>query len=112
MPRSRFAPVKTTNDLLVTRSDAYEIDDRFQLRLASVRRGVPPISDLDPANYKNVADFDARFPLGVPSLVGCDRVSIDGDVRFGADVVLRGSVELNHVGAGQLVIPSSTELIC
>jgi UTP--glucose-1-phosphate uridylyltransferase len=112
VPRSRFAPVKTTNDLLVTRSDAYEIDDRFQLRLAAARAGVPPISDLDPANYKNVADFDARFPLGVPSLVGCDQVSIDGDVRFGADVVLRGSVKLYHSGAGQLVIPSSTELIC
>ena len=26
VPRSRFLPVKTTNDLMVLRSDAYEID--------------------------------------------------------------------------------------
>lgn len=112
VPRSRFTPVKTTNDLLVTRSDAYRINDRFELQLARSRVGIPPVSDLDPANYKNLADFDARFPVGVPSLVGCDRVSIDGDVRFGADVVLRGTVTLNHAGAGQLVIPPATELMC
>ena len=112
VPRSRFTPVKTTNDLLVTRSDAYRIDDRFQLQLAPARAGVPPVGDLDPAHYKNLADFDARFPSGVPSLVGCDRVSIDGDVRFGPDVVLRGNVILNHSGTAQLVIPKATELTC
>jgi UTP--glucose-1-phosphate uridylyltransferase len=112
VPRSRFTPVKTTNDLLVTRSDAYRIDDRFQLQLAPARVGNPPIGDLDPVYYKNVADFDARFPTGVPSLLDCDRLSIDGDVRFGPDVVLRGSIALKHTGSAQLVVPPGTELIC
>ena len=34
VPRERFIPVKTTNDLLVVRSDAYELDDDFKLVLA------------------------------------------------------------------------------
>ena len=38
VPRERFIPVKTTNDLLVVRSDAYELDDDFKLVLRT-RRG-------------------------------------------------------------------------
>jgi UTP--glucose-1-phosphate uridylyltransferase len=112
VPRSRFTPVKTTNDLLITRSDAYRVDDRFQLGLAAARAGKSPIGDLDPTYYKNVADFDARFPAGVPSMIGCDRLSVDGDVRFGPDVVLRGSIALKHAGEEQFVVPPGTELIC
>jgi UTP--glucose-1-phosphate uridylyltransferase len=33
VPRSRFAPVKTTADLLALRSDAYEILENGQVRL-------------------------------------------------------------------------------
>jgi UTP--glucose-1-phosphate uridylyltransferase len=31
VPRSRFAPVKTTNDLLAVRSDAYILTDDFRV---------------------------------------------------------------------------------
>ena len=34
VPRGRFAPVKTTNHLLVVRSDAYELSDDWTVRLA------------------------------------------------------------------------------
>jgi UTP--glucose-1-phosphate uridylyltransferase len=110
VPRSRFRPVKTTNDLLITRSDAYRIDERCQLQLAPTRQGDPPIGDLDPAHYKSVADFDARFPAGVPSMIACQRLTIAGDVRFGSDVVLRGHVTLRQSGEPQLVIPKATQL--
>src|SRR6185437_8797712 len=36
--RPRFAPVKTTNDLLVLRSDAYELDEDYAVELAAARR--------------------------------------------------------------------------
>jgi UTP--glucose-1-phosphate uridylyltransferase len=110
VPRTRFRPVKTTDDLLITRSDAYQVDDQSRLRLAPERRGRPPLARLDPAHYKNVADFDARFPAGVPSMLDCDRLTVDGDVRFGAGVVLRGAVTLHQTGGAQLVIPPGTEL--
>ena len=43
VPRSRFAPVKTTGDLLALRSDAYEVLENGQVRLHESRQGVPPV---------------------------------------------------------------------
>jgi UTP--glucose-1-phosphate uridylyltransferase len=97
VPRSRFVPVKTTNDLLSLRSDAYVIGDGRAVHLADARDGVPPFVDLDPDHYKLVADFDARFPSGAPSLVACDALRVVGDVTFGADVVVRGDVTVEGV---------------
>ena len=94
VPRTRFAPVKTTDDLLSLRSDAYVLTDEAHVELAPPRDGRPPLVDLDPEHYKLMGDFDARFPGGAPSLVACDRLAVRGDVRFGAGVVVRGSVEL------------------
>jgi UTP--glucose-1-phosphate uridylyltransferase len=93
VPRTRFAPVKTTNDLLALRSDAYVLHDDGRIALAPERedRGAPLV-DLDPTHFKLVRDFDARFPAGAPSLVGCERLTVRGDVAFGANVVVRGDV--------------------
>jgi UTP--glucose-1-phosphate uridylyltransferase len=94
VPRSRFVPVKTTNDLLSLRSDAYVIGEGRAVFLAPARGGVPPFVDLDPDYYKLVGRFDARFAGGAPSLVGCEALRVQGDVTFGADVVVRGEVEV------------------
>ena len=99
VPRSRFVPVKTTNDLLSLRSDAYVIGEGRAVHLAPERDGVPPFVDLDRDHYKLVGDFDARFPAGPPSLVGCDALQVVGDVTFGADVVVRGDVTVQGVDA-------------
>jgi UTP--glucose-1-phosphate uridylyltransferase len=95
VPRSRFVPVKTTNDLLSLRSDAYVIGEGRAVHLAPERDGVPPFVDLDPDHYKLVDQFDARFPQGAPSLVACDALRVVGDVTFGAGVVVRGEVEVD-----------------
>jgi UTP--glucose-1-phosphate uridylyltransferase len=94
VPRSRFAPVKTTTDLLVVRSDAYEIGDGFRVRLAEGRDGAPLVS-LDDDHFKLLRDFDARFPHGAPSLREAERLEVEGDVTFGRDVVVRGSVAVH-----------------
>jgi UTP--glucose-1-phosphate uridylyltransferase len=98
VPRSRFVPVKTTNDLLSLRSDAYVIGEGRAVHLAPERDGVPPFVDLDADHYKLVADFDARFPKGAPSLVACEALHVHGDVTFGADVVVRGEVTVDGPG--------------
>jgi UTP--glucose-1-phosphate uridylyltransferase len=95
VPRTRFAPVKTTNDLLCLRSDAYVVDERSRVALDPSRGGVPPTVDLDPEHFKLVDDFEARFPRGAPSLVDCHALTVRGDVTFGADVVVRGDVEVD-----------------
>jgi UTP--glucose-1-phosphate uridylyltransferase len=84
VPRTRFAPVKSTNDLLVVRSDAYVLrDDDAALVPAPEREGMePPLIDLDPRYYKLLSDFEARFPSGPPSLVGAERLVVRGDMVF------------------------------
>jgi UTP--glucose-1-phosphate uridylyltransferase len=54
--------------------------------------GPGPVVTLDDDHYKLVPDFDERFPAGAPSLRGCDRLTVEGDVVFGAGVVVQGSV--------------------
>ena len=93
VPRSRFAPVKTTNELLVVRSDAYALADDARIELAP-RRDAAPYVGLDAEHFKLMADFDARFGAGPPSLVAADRLEVEGDVTFGRDVVVRGSVRV------------------
>jgi UTP--glucose-1-phosphate uridylyltransferase len=90
VPRTRFAPVKTTDDLLIVRSDAYRLTDDWQLQPF----GTPPFVELDKRYYKLLDDFEARFPEGPPSLREAERFVVRGDVTFGAGVVVRGSVEV------------------
>lgn len=95
VPRTRFAPVKTTNDLLVVRSDAYVLHDDARLEPAPDRPGAePPVVDLDPRFYKRIADFEARFPEGPPSLVRAERFVVRGDLTFGAGTVVSGAGEV------------------
>jgi UTP--glucose-1-phosphate uridylyltransferase len=94
VPRRRFSPVKTTEDLLALRSDAYVLADDARVELAPERNGTPPVVDLDDEHFKLLRDFDARFPAGAPSLVGCERLSVEGDVTFGREVVVRGTVSV------------------
>ncbi|MEA2190168.1 MAG: UTP--glucose-phosphate uridylyltransferase [Solirubrobacteraceae bacterium] len=107
--RERFAPVKTTTDLLALRSDAYELHDDGRIVLAP-GRSAAPLVELDDRHFKLVRDFDARFAHGAPSLVECDRLSVRGDIAFGAGVVVRGSVELRHDGDGQRLIEDGSVL--
>jgi UTP--glucose-1-phosphate uridylyltransferase len=91
VPRSRFTPVKTTSDLLVVRSDAYRVGDDWTV---STVRERPPLVELDPDHFKLVGDFEPRFADGPPSLVEAERLTVKGDVTFGADVKVRGEVKV------------------
>ena len=92
VPRSRFAPVKTTDDLLVVHSDAYELTDDGQMRPDF--DGPGPVVTLDPQFYELLPDFEQRFPAGAPSLRRCRRFQVEGDVTFGAGVVAVGDVRV------------------
>jgi UTP--glucose-1-phosphate uridylyltransferase len=92
VPRSRFIPVKTTDDLLVVRSDAYELTGDGQMRPGF--DGQQPVATLDENYYRLLPDFEQRFPAGVPSLRRCHRFEVEGDVTFGADIVAVGQVRV------------------
>jgi UTP--glucose-1-phosphate uridylyltransferase len=94
VPRTRFAPVKTTDDLLVLRSDVYSVDDDMVVAPVPERRDGLPYVELDSRFYKIIDDFEARFPDGPPSLKEAERLVVHGDVTFGPRVVVRGRAEL------------------
>jgi UTP--glucose-1-phosphate uridylyltransferase len=93
VPRTRFAPVKTTDDLLLVRSDAYVLDGDGGLE--PVFAGDPPFIALDPAHYKLLASFEERFPDGAPHLRAARALRVQGDVRFGAGVTVEGDVTVH-----------------
>ena len=103
--RDRFVPVKTTNDLLVLRSDIYDLGQDFVLDQAS---DAIPYVDLDGDFYKLVGDFDKRFPEGAPSLRRASSFTVEGDFTFGRGVAVVGEVSLDAASA-QRVAPG-TEL--
>ena len=103
--RARFLPVKTTNDLLLIRSDVYGVGEDFRVR-AQVDE--PPLVDLDRRFYTTIADFDARIPEA-PSLVEARSLTVAGDWRFGRGVVARGEVRLDDTGSAESV-PEATRL--
>ncbi|MBC8423899.1 UTP--glucose-1-phosphate uridylyltransferase, partial [bacterium] len=105
VPRTRFAPIKTTNDLLDVRSDNYVLTDDFRVVANPARTLGKALIDLDGRFYKRVDAFDARFPYGSPSLLACGRLTVRGDLRFGRDVVLKGEVEMVNEGDVQAVVP-------
>jgi UTP--glucose-1-phosphate uridylyltransferase len=86
-------PVKKTSDLLVLRSDAYALGEGARIELAGGRSSAPLV-DLDDDHFKVLADFDAHFPAGPPSLRQAERLEVQGDVTFGRDVAVRGAVRV------------------
>ena len=96
VPRSRFLPVKTTNDLLLVRSDVYEVDEDGLLQMVSETSCTV---DLDPRYYKKIQDFEARFPAGVPSIRGARTLTVRGDWTFGDGVVVSGDAVVEEAGS-------------
>lgn len=109
VPRSRFAPVKKSQDLLAVRSDCYVLTDDFRI-VANPERALDQIVIKLSDHYKLVDQMEARFPYGAPSLIACQTLKIDGDVRFGKDVVVKGEVSLSNDRDGQMTIKDGTVL--
>jgi UTP--glucose-1-phosphate uridylyltransferase len=110
VPRSRFTPVKTTNELLALRSDAYLLTDDYHLVPNPDRKVGSLLVSLDSAYFKMLADFEARFPHGAPSLVDCERLEVIGDWTFGRDVVVKGNVRLVNESGEPRTVPDGSIL--
>ncbi len=103
--RERFLPVKTTNDLLLLRSDVYEVAPDGRL----VQQQTPaPLVDLDTRFYKTIAGFQKRFPDGAPSLQQAQRLKVEGDWTFAGGVAVVGDVTLSDPGEPRTIPTGST----
>ena len=104
--RDRFVPVKTTNDLLVLRSDVYDLGTDYVMDQTATRI---PYVELDADYYRQVGEFDKRFPDGAPSLKEAASFRVEGDWTFGHGVRVVGEVSLEE-GVGAQRVASGTVL--
>ncbi|MDV6029128.1 MAG: UTP--glucose-1-phosphate uridylyltransferase [Phycisphaera sp. RhM] len=93
VPRSRFAPVKTTGDLIAVRSDAYEVREDYSVGLIEQRNGVPPNVALDDRYFKKISDLDQRFE-DTPSLRSCETLTVSGNLKLASGITIEGSASL------------------
>ncbi len=107
VPRSRLVPVKTTADLLRTRSDAARLEPDGRL---VPNTALPVAITLDDRFTKMVPGLDAHFPKGPPSLRDCRSLTVRGDVVFGENVVCAGDVRITAPDGVQVHIPDGAHL--
>lgn len=108
--RDRFAPVKTTSDLLGLWSDAFETTEDARVVAVDPEAQRAREIDLDARFYRTVDGLRARFPDGPPSFAKCRRLVVKGDHRFGAGVTLLGDVQLVNEGDEPIEIAPGTVL--
>ncbi|GAA6024228.1 hypothetical protein JCM8202_001438 [Rhodotorula sphaerocarpa] len=108
VPRSRFLPVKSCSDLLLITSDLYQLE-HGQLKMNPERMfQSTPVVKLGDA-FKKVQQFQKRFKT-IPSLLEVDHLTVAGDVSFGRNVVLRGTVIIVANDGSRIELPDGTTL--
>jgi UTP--glucose-1-phosphate uridylyltransferase len=106
VPRRRFAPVKTNNDLLVVRSDVYSLNEDFTLTVAAGRHatGLPLVS-LDPLYFGLIKDFEDRMRV-IPSLLEAESLTVSGDVVFDQPLKINGKLSISAPLGGKKSLAS------
>jgi UTP--glucose-1-phosphate uridylyltransferase len=108
VPRSRFAPVKTCQDLLALWSDCYVLTDDMYV-VQNPERGLDAlVCRLDSRYYKKIDQLEARFSRGVPSLLECISLDVQGDVFFGRGVEIKGKVMIANHGDRPVSLPDGS----
>lgn len=110
VPRKRFAPVKTTADLLQVMSDCFIRTDKDTIAPNPERTPPMPKVTLDQEYYKKIDMFLERFPKNPPSLLECSSLAVEGDVRFEENVRCVGDVRLINKSPVQAVVQAGTVL--
>ncbi|XP_065062336.1 UTP--glucose-1-phosphate uridylyltransferase-like isoform X1 [Rhopilema esculentum] len=109
VPRSRFLPVKTTSDLFLVMSNLYDMHSGTLAM--SHRRIFPttPLVKITGRHFKKVADFLLRF-ASIPNILELDHLTVSGDVTFGRNITLKGTVIIIANHGDRIDIPSGAVL--
>ncbi|MHC1752966.1 UTP--glucose-1-phosphate uridylyltransferase [Humidesulfovibrio sp.] len=110
VPRTRFAPVKTTQDLLLVMSDCYLRTKLETIEQNPARTTPMPSIALDQKFYRKIDMFQERFSKGAPSLLDCERLEVHGDVRFGKHVHIAGVTRIINRSRKQVKVPDGARL--
>lgn len=111
VPRSRFLPVKSCEDLLLVRSDRVVLihDDYTMTQCRSCSQFEIKIR-LDDRYYKHIKDWEKAFPGKVPSLEDCTEFCVTGPFLFQDNVKAVDKVTLNNPGEKRITIKEGTVL--
>ena len=108
VPRRRFLPVKHTADLLLVMSNLYAMRSGV-LELSPKRMfDVAPLVKLG-SHFTTVKDFLSRF-ANIPDMLELDHLTVSGDVTFGKNVSLRGTVIIIANHGDRIDIPTGAIL--
>lgn len=108
VPRRRFLPVKTTSDLLIVMSNLYSLQTgALQM---NPKRSFPqgPLVKLG-SHFTKVKDFLFRF-ASIPDMLELDHLTVSGDVTFGKNVSLKGTVIIIANHGDRIDIPAGAVL--
>jgi len=92
--RDRFLPVKTTNELMLVRSDVFTLGEDGRLVAQTAR--IPEV-DLDPRHYRLIDRFEKLVPV-VPSLREATSLVVRGEWRFDSPLAIVGDVRYDDAG--------------
>ena len=73
------------------------------------RVGGTPLIKLG-STFSRVEDFLSRVSQGVPNIIELDHLTVAGDVFFGANVTLRGTVIIVANEGSVIMVPDGTVL--
>ena len=104
VPQSHYLSVRSTSDLFLLQSDLFYSQHgtlsinpkRLHSDLPLVKLGL---------GFQTLEEYNRRFPRGLPSILHLEQLTVSGDVIFGADVTLRGSVVIVASENATLMIP-------
>ncbi len=105
VPRTRFAPVKKCQDLLALWSNCYVLTEDSKIIQNPDRRFGTLKIDLDDRYYKKIYQLKERFANGVPSLIDCKSLRVEGNIHFGGGIVIKGDVDIISPSLRKVSIP-------
>lgn len=110
VPRSRFAPVKSCEDLLLLWSDAFIIDENYNITANPLAKHDCTNISLDNNYYFTIDQLRERFAFGAPSMLDCRSFSIKGDICFGKNISVHDDVKLTNHKNSAVFIKDNTSI--
>ena len=93
VPRDRFLPVKKTEDLLLVRSNIFDVEGgKLTRNTQRINLDLPIIKFGSPLNL--VDEFEKCFST-IPDLLELESLEVSGQVKFAGMAILKGKVKLN-----------------
>eukprot|EP01116_Phalansterium_solitarium_P008340 TRINITY_DN2209_c0_g1_i1.p1 TRINITY_DN2209_c0_g1~~TRINITY_DN2209_c0_g1_i1.p1 ORF type:complete len:529 (+),score=90.23 TRINITY_DN2209_c0_g1_i1:163-1587(+) len=106
--RRRFLPVKNTSDLFIVQSNLYTLESGELVMNPKRLFETVPLVKLG-ENFTKVSNYMSRL-AGIPDILELDQLTVSGDVTFGSNITLKGTVIIVANHGNRIDIPSGSVL--